>query len=127
MFILLVLTQIAWFFTCMGVTYCFGKKWMNRKKPVDNQTGPWYSVYMEAIMNLKIGQILFNVLSNGQILKVRVMQLNVAGTNMPRVCFAHADRPDQELIDNNLTWAANLERLFYTHEAAIASHYDLLS
>ena len=76
-------------------------------------------------MNLQIGQKLFNVLSNGQILEVRVMQLNVAGTDMPRVCFANADRPDQELIDADLTWAANLDRLFFTFEAALASHYDL--
>lgn len=76
-------------------------------------------------MELKVGQKLFNVLANGQILEVRVMQLNVAGTNMPRVCFAHADRPDQELIDANLTWAANLDRLFYSFDAAIAAHYDL--
>jgi hypothetical protein len=77
-------------------------------------------------MKLSIGQILFNVLANGQVIEVRVMQLCVAGTDMPRVCFASADRPDQELIDNNLTWAANLDRLFYTHETAIASHYDLM-
>jgi hypothetical protein len=76
-------------------------------------------------MDLKIGQKLFNLLANGQIIEVRVMQLNVAGTDMPRVCFANADRPDQELIDNDLTWAANTERLFYTFEAALASHYDL--
>lgn len=76
-------------------------------------------------MSLKIGQKLFNVLANGQIIEVRVMQLNVAGTDMPRVCFARADRPDQELIENNLTWAANLDRLFTTFDAAIASHYDL--
>lgn len=78
-------------------------------------------------MNLKIGQILFNVLANGQVIEVRVMQLCVAGTNMPRVCFANADRPDQELIDDNLTWAANLDRLFYTVDAALASHYDLMT
>jgi hypothetical protein len=76
-------------------------------------------------MDLKIGQKLFNLLANGQIIEVRVMQLNVAGTDMPRVCFANADRPDQELIENDLTWAANKERLFYTFEAALASHYDL--
>ena len=76
-------------------------------------------------MNLQVGQILHNVLSNGQVIQVRVMSLNVAGTDMPRVCFAHADRPDQELIDANLTWAANLDRLFHTFDAALASHYDL--
>lgn len=78
-------------------------------------------------MKLEVGQKLYNLLSNGFIIEVRVMALNVAGTDMPRVCHFNADRPDQELIDADLTWAANVDRLFHSFDAALASHYDVMA
>ena len=58
-----------------------------------------------------VGQILKNKLSNGQVIVVRVMALNVAGTNMPRVCDNRESLPDGYLIEKNRTWAAPLENL----------------
>lgn len=62
------------------------------------------------------GQILKNKLSNGEIVIVRVMALNVAGTNMPRVCDNREMLPDAYLISKNKTWACPLENLFSDEE-----------
>lgn len=76
-----------------------------------------------------VGQILKNKLSNGQVVTVRVMALNVAGTEMPRVCDAREVLPDQYLISKNLTWAAPLENLFCDEEtkALTEKEFELIS
>lgn len=61
-------------------------------------------------------QVLKNKLSDGSIVIVRVMALNVAGTEMPRVCDAREILPDAMLISKNLTWAAPLENLYEDSE-----------
>jgi hypothetical protein len=63
------------------------------------------------MINLYVGKILKNKLSDGSIIIVRIMGLNVAGTNMPRVCDNREMLPDAYLIDKNLTWAAPIENL----------------
>lgn len=79
-------------------------------------------------------QVLKNKLSDGSVVIVRVMALNVAGTNMPRVCDYREVLPDQMLISKNLTWAAPLENLFEDSETkaltekafTLMSHADSL-
>jgi hypothetical protein len=63
-----------------------------------------------------IGQILKNVLSNGQIIIVRVMSLNVANSGMPRVCDNREILPDNYLIEKNKTWACPVENLIEDSE-----------
>jgi hypothetical protein len=58
-----------------------------------------------------IDQILKNVLANGSEVIVRVMSLNVADTEMVRVCDYRETLPDGYLIEKNKTWAAPLENL----------------
>lgn len=60
---------------------------------------------------LFIGQIVKNKLSNGAEIIVRVIELNVAGTDMVRVCDNREMLPDAYLISKNKTWAAPIENL----------------
>lgn len=63
-------------------------------------------------------QVLKNKLSTGDVILVRVMALNVGGTNMPRVCRNDESeaQTDAFLINNNKTWAAPLENLYVDEE-----------
>lgn len=64
-----------------------------------------------------IGQILKNKLSNGQVVVVEVLQLAVAGSNMPRVCDVRENiYPLGYMIQKNLTWACPIENLFVDEE-----------
>jgi hypothetical protein len=67
-------------------------------------------------MKLYIGQVLKNKLSNDSEIMVRIISLNVAGTNMPRVTDHRETLPDAYLISKNLTWAAPIENLFADEE-----------
>jgi hypothetical protein len=58
-----------------------------------------------------VGQVLKNKLSNGAEIVVRVLALNVAGTDMVRVCDNREMLPDAKLIKNNKTWAAPIANL----------------
>ena len=71
---------------------------------------------MKNVKTAFIGQVLKNKLSNGSIVLVRVMSLNVGGTEMPRVCDHRESLPDGYLIEKNLTWAAPLENLYVDSE-----------
>lgn len=60
---------------------------------------------------VQVGQILQNKLSTGQSIIVRVIELNVAGTDMPRVTDARETATDKQLIARGRTWACPVENL----------------
>lgn len=62
-------------------------------------------------MNIKIGQIVENILSTGQVIVCRVIELNVAGTDMVRITDARETDSDAKLIAKNRTWAAPIANL----------------
>lgn len=72
-----------------------------------------------------VGQILKNKLSNGSVVMVRVMGLNVAGTEMVRVCDSRESLPDAYLIEKNRTWAAPLENLVSDAETKTLTEKEL--
>jgi hypothetical protein len=81
---------------------------------------------MTKVTNVFIGQILKNKLTNGAVVLVRVMQLNVAGTDMPRVCDMRETLPDAYLIAKSLTWAAPLENLYQDSETQALTEKEFI-
>ena len=64
----------------------------------------------EPQMQIQIGQIVENKLSNGQVIVVRVMEF-ITSVGMWRVTDACETRPDAWLVEHNRTWAVPLENL----------------
>lgn len=58
-----------------------------------------------------VGHIVKNRLCTGDVIVCRVMELNVAGTNMVRVTDVRETQTDAWLIAHGRTWAAPLENL----------------
>lgn len=71
---------------------------------------------MKTTKTFQVDDMVVNTLSNGAKIVCRVVELNVAGTDMVRVCYAQETRPDAWLIANNKTWAAPIENLETTDE-----------
>ena len=70
-------------------------------------------------MKVKVGQIVENVLQDKKrtVVVCRVIELNVAGTDMVRLADVRDKGSDAQLITGNKTWAAPLENIRWHDEA----------
>lgn len=76
-------------------------------------------------MKIQVNQIVENVLPNNKgVIVCRVVELNVAGTNMVRLTEACETRDNAWLIKNDRTWAAPLENIRYHDENCIECHKE---
>ena len=76
-------------------------------------------------MKISKNQIVENVLPNNKgVIVCRVIELNVAGTDMVRLTYARETRSDAWLIANNKTWAAPVENIKWHDDACTFCHKD---
>lgn len=76
-------------------------------------------------MKVQIGQIVENVLPNNKgVIVCRVIELNVAGTEMVRLTDVRETRSDAWLIANDRTWAAPIENLRGHDGDCVVCHKD---
>ena len=75
-------------------------------------------------MKVQKGQIVENKISTGDTIVCRVIELNVAGTDMVRLTDVRETRDDAWLIKNNRTWAAPLENIRAHDSDCLVCHKD---